>query len=147
MSTVPIAATTPHTDAVVAALEEAHILVGRAVHPDGGGWQGNPGNSNYVPYSVVYPMSGSPDGNPAEPLAYLDYSAQISCWGHTATQAEAEADKVRAALIGKRLTVPGRRCYPVYPPPGSAPPIRRNDSPPPVEYLAVVEIAFRSQAQ
>ncbi|GAA0403070.1 hypothetical protein GCM10009530_63820 [Microbispora corallina] len=140
-----LAPSTPHTDAVVAALQAAQIVVGRAEHPEGGGWQGEPYDSTYVPYAVLYPSPGVPDGSVAEPLEYLDYSAQINCWGATAGQAETCADQVRAALIGKRLTLPGRRCYRVQTPPGS-PPIARVDTPPPPEYRAVVEIAFRSQA-
>ncbi|MFI7630270.1 tail completion protein gp17 [Microbispora rosea] len=141
-----IAASGPHTDAVLAALEAAEVLVGRSVSPPGGGWQGEPGHSDYVPYAVVYPSPGVPDGNIAEPLTYLDYSAQISCWGTTASQVEVVADQVRAALVGKRLTVPGRSTYPVQQPPGSVP-VQRFDQPPPAVFRAVVEIAFRSQAR
>ncbi|OPG13625.1 hypothetical protein [Microbispora sp. GKU 823] len=140
-----IAPSAPHTAAVLAALEEAGIVAGRAVKPDGGGWAGEPGHSDYVPYAVVYPSPGVPDGNIAEPLEYLDYSAQISCWGTTEEQVEMFADDVRAALIGRILSVPGRSCYRVQQPPGS-PPVQRFDQPPPAEYRAVVEIAFRSQA-
>ena len=140
-----IAASAPHTTAVLAALQEAGILAGHAVAPNGGGWQGEPGRSDYVPYAVVYPSPGVPDGNIAEPHEYLDYTAQINCWGLTASQVEKLADQVRAALVGRRLTVPGRTCYPVQQPPGSVP-VARFDQPPPAEYRAVVEIAFRSQA-
>ncbi|MBP2704400.1 hypothetical protein JOL79_11305 [Microbispora sp. RL4-1S] len=140
-----VAPSAPHTAAVVAALEAAGVLVGRATAPEGGGWQGEPGHSPYVPYAVIYPSPGVPDGNVAEPVAYLDYTAQINCWGADADQAETCADQVRAPLIGKRLTVPGRSCYPVQQPPGS-PPTARIDTPPPPEFRAVVEIAFRSQA-
>ncbi|WP_326642871.1 hypothetical protein OG884_05770 [Streptosporangium sp. NBC_01755] len=141
--TIPIAPTAPHTDAVVAAIAAIPMPVERAKKPAGGGWQGDPGTSDYVPYAVVYPSPGVPDGNEAEPLEYLDYSAQINIWGITEPQAERVADLVRAALIGRRLTVAGRSTYRVQTPGG--PPIRRDDSVQPSTYLAVVEIAFRSQ--
>jgi len=142
---IPAAPSRPHTDAVVAALEDAGILTGRGEHPSGGGWQGEPGRSTYIPYVVVYPFPGREDGNIAEPYEYLDYRAQISCWGATAVQTEMLADRVRAALIGKRLPVPGRSSYPVGQVPGSRPPTSRVDVPPP-EYHAVVEITFRTKA-
>lgn len=142
----PVAASAPHTAAVLATLQTAGILAGHAVAPDGGGWQGEPGRSTYVPYAVVYPSPGVPDGNVSEPHEYLDYSAQINCWAATADQAERLADQVRAALVGRRLTVPGRSTYPVQQPPGSVP-VARFDQPPPATYRAVVEITVRSQPQ
>lgn len=141
--TISIAPTTPHTDAVVAAIAAIPMLAGRGRKPDGAGWQGNPGTSNYVRYAVVYPFGPEPDGSVAEPLEYLNYQAQINVFGATENQAEDAADDVRAALIGRRLTVAGRSTYRVQTPGG--PPIRRDESVTPPVYLAVVEIAFRSQ--
>ncbi|GAA2860115.1 hypothetical protein [Nonomuraea rubra] len=141
--TIPIAATTPHTDAVVAAIQAIPMLVGRARRPDGAGWQGSPGTSTFIRYAVVYPFGGIPDGNVSEPYEYLDYQAQINLFGANATQVEDAADDVRAALIGRRLTVPSRSTYPVRTPGG--PPVRRDESVTPPTFMAVVEIAFRSQ--
>lgn len=140
--TITIAPTAPHTDAVMAALAPV-ILAGRSSKPDGGGWQGEPGRSNYVAYAVVYPSLGVADGNEAEPLEYLDYSAQINLWGITVDQVEAVADRVRVALIGRRLAVAGRSTYRVQSPGG--PPVRRDEAAQPPLYQAVVEIEFRSQ--
>lgn len=140
--TIPIAPAAPHTDAVVAAIAPV-MLVGRSGKPSGGGWSGNPGTSTYVRYAVVYPSPGVPDGNEAEPLEYLNYSAQINVFGVSHAQAEAASDAVRAALIGQRLAVAGRSTYPVQTPGG--PNIIRDDSVPPPIFMAVVEIAFRSQ--
>jgi hypothetical protein len=118
--TIPIAPAIPHTDAVVAAIAAVPILVGRGRKPDGAGWQGNPGTSSYV-----------------------RYEAQINVFGATDGQAEGGADDVRSALIGRRLAVTGRSTYPVQTPGG--PPTRRDESVTPPTYMAVVEIAFRSQ--
>lgn len=141
--TIPIAPSAPHTDAVVSAVAAIPMPVERARKPAGGGWQGEPGDSNYVAYAVVYPSPGTPDGGEAEPLEYLNYTAQINIHAKTEIQAERAADLVRAALIGRHLTVAGRFTYRVQTPGG--PPIRRDDSVQPSTYMAVVEIAFRSQ--
>ncbi|MFN2636907.1 MAG: hypothetical protein ABR585_07775 [Gemmatimonadaceae bacterium] len=140
---IPIARITPHTDAVVSAIEAIPMPVERAAKPADGGWRGNPGTTDYVPYAVVYPSPGTPDGNEAEPLEYLNYSAQINIFGITETQVERAADDVRVALIGRRLAVVGRSTYPVQTPGG--PPIRPDNSALPPVFMAVVEIAFRSQ--
>lgn len=142
--TIPIAPATPHTDAVVAAIAAIPMLVARATMPSGAGWQGTPGESTFKPYAVVYPSSGTPDGSIAEPLEYLDYSAQINIFGVSEQQAERAADDVRAALIGRRLAVTGRSSYRVQAPPGG-PPVVRDDSIYPPEFMAVVEIEFRTQ--
>jgi hypothetical protein len=141
---IPVAPASPHTDAVVAAISAIPMLVDRAVMPQGAGWQGTPGQSTFVRYAVVYPFPGTPDGNVAEPLEYLDYQAQISIFGATARQVEDAADEVRAALIGRRLTVAGRSSYRVQTPPGGRPVTVDNSVYPPV-FMAVVEIAVRSQ--
>ncbi|MBN6054517.1 hypothetical protein JYK22_21425, partial [Nonomuraea sp. RK-328] len=140
---IPIASAVPHTDAVVAAIAAIPMLVGRATKPAGAGWQGNPGTSTYVRYAVVYPSLGTPDGNEAGPLEYLDYSAQINVFGATEGQVEDAADDVRAALIGQRLAVSGRSTYRVQSPGG--PPVVKDESVAPAVYMAVVEIEFRSQ--
>lgn len=141
--TIPVAPSTPHTAAVVAAIAAIPMLVGRSTKPSGAGWQGNPGTSTYVRYAVVFPSQGTPDGNVSEPLEYLDYTAQINVFGATETQAEDAADDVRAALIGQRLTVAGRSTYRVQTPGG--PPVIKDESVAPPVFMAVVEIAFRSQ--
>lgn len=120
------------------------MLVARATMPDGAGWQGTPGRSDFHRYAVLYPSGGTPDGSIAEPLEYLDYRAQINIFGVTEVQAERAADDVRAALIGRRLQVEGRSTYRVQAPQGG-PPVVRDDSTPIPEYMAVVEIEFRSQ--
>lgn len=140
---IPLAPSAPHTDAVVDAIEAIPMPVERAAKPADGGWQGDSGTSDYVPYAVVYPSLGMSEGNEAEPLEYLNYSAQINVFGITETQVERAADSVRAALIGRRLTVVGRSTYPVQTPGG--PPIRPDTSAVPPIFMAVVEIAFRSQ--
>jgi hypothetical protein len=139
---IPIAPASPHTDAVVAAIAPV-MLVDRGRKPSGGGWTSNPGTSTFIRYAIVYPSPGQPDGNEAEPLEYLDYSAQISIFGASHSQVEAGRDAVSAALIGRRLVVAGRSTYRVQSPGG--PPITRDDSVQPSLFMGVVEIAFRSQ--
>jgi len=135
----------PHTEAVLAALTAAGITADCGQAPDGGGWQGEPGRSNFIGYAVVHPTPGTPDGNVSEPLEYLDYRAQINCYGATSWQAARLADRVKTVLVGRRLQVPGRATYPVTQPAGSAPPLLRDDSLTPPLYMAVVEITIRSQ--
>lgn len=141
--TIPVAPSTPHTDAVAAAIAAIPMLVDRAKKPDGSGWQGTPGSSAYKRYAVVYPFPGVPDGNISEPYEYLNYAAQINVFGATELQAEQAADAVRAALLGRRLTVAGRSTYRVQTPGG--PNIIPDQSVAPPIYMAVVEIQFRSQ--
>ncbi|RSN12809.1 hypothetical protein DMB42_11565 [Nonomuraea sp. WAC 01424] len=141
---IPVAPSTPHTDAVVAAIAAIPLLVDVAAKPAESGWQGTPGASPFKRYAVVYPFPGVPDGNAAEPYEYLTYKAQISLFGATAAQAGGAADDVSAALIGQRLSVPGRSTYPVKTPPGQRP-LRRDDSLPVSVYQAIVEIEFTSQ--
>jgi hypothetical protein len=141
--TIPVAAATPHTDAVLAAIRAIPMLAERGIKPATGGWQGNPGTSTFLRYAVVWPSPGVPDGNLAEPLEYLDYTAQINVYGATATQSEQAADAIRAALIGRRLTVAGRTTYRVQSDGGA--PLIRDDGATPALYMAVVEIKVRSQ--
>lgn len=141
MSLLPAAPTRPHTDAVVAALEAAGLAVGRGVEPPGAGWQGEPGDSDFVPYAVLYPTPGMPDGDLADPNEYIDYSCQATCVAATQEGAEAVADIVKT-LVGQRLTVVGRQSYPVYLILDR--PAYRDDTTRPVVHLAIVQLRFRT---
>lgn len=132
----------PHTDAVQAALQGAGVLVGRGQEPPGGGWQGEPGMTAFKPYAVLYPSSGIPDGELADPNEYLDYAAQVTCVAASQEGAEAVADRVKTALVGKRLAVPGRQSYPVYL--TLARPAERDDHVTPPVHYAVVQVGFRT---
>lgn len=141
--TIAIAAAKPHTDAVVARLEAAGLLVGRGKQPDGSGWQGEEGTSVFRPYVVLFPFTGTPDGNEAESLEYLDYKLQASVIAATQDGAESAADIVKTTLVGQRLDVPGRASYR-----GQLlvdrPAARDDVLTPPLHYV-VLQIGFRTQ--
>jgi hypothetical protein len=139
---VSVVTARPHTDAVVAHLEGVGLLVGRGVKPVGGGWQGEPGASEFIGYVVLYPSRGLTDGDLCDPHEYLDYQVQATCVAATQEGAEAVADAVRAALIGVRLTVTGRSLYP-FQPVSSSPATRDDGTAPPVHY-AVEQFSCRS---
>lgn len=100
----------PVTAAIVAALTSAGLTVGRGEKPTAGGWQGQAGDSTFIPYVVVYGLGGGDlDGA-------IDYGAedgtvryQLSSIGATAEQAEWVADASRIALLAASLAVTGRR--------------------------------------
>jgi hypothetical protein len=142
--TSTVAPSRPHADAVVAALEAAGLLVGRGKQPPGSGWQGTPGASTFKGYAVLYTSPGSPDGNVADPNAYLDFSFQVTCVGASADGAQAISDRVQAALIGRILAVAGRSSYPVY---KTVDPIgRRDDAVSPALHYQTPQFRFRTQA-
>lgn len=134
----------PHTDAVAAAISAAGLAVGRGVPPAGAGWQGEPDRSDFVPYAVLFPNPGIPDGNIADPLEYLDYTVQVTVVAASQEGAEAAIDTVKDALVGRRLTVIGRA--PSYP--GQMlvdRPAARDDAVAPPLHYAIAQIRFRTQ--
>lgn len=98
-----------HTDAVIAALEGASLLVGDAIRPDGAGWADEPGQSVFTPYVIVYRLLGRYDGTITAPDddAYFEY--QLTVVGETREQTEGVTDAALAALIGQEITTSGRR--------------------------------------
>lgn len=101
-----------HTDAVITALESAAagttLLVGDAQKPAAAGWQGSPGQSDFVPYIVVYPWGGFTfDGHLARADDNATLEWQLTCVGQTREQCEAVQD-VAFTLIGNPLTVVDR---------------------------------------
>ena len=138
-----VAPAAPHTAAVEAALEGAGVAVGRGVQPEGAGWQGQEGASPHVPYVVLYPTTGDVDGTVAAPTEYLDYACQLTCVAATQDAAETVADVVKATLVDKPLTVPGRSSYR-----GQllvSRPVQRDDKvAPPVHYV-VLQVGWRTQ--
>lgn len=139
-----VAAAAPHTDAVVAALEGADILVDRGQAPDGAGWQGEPGYSQFRAYVVLYPSPGVPDGSIAEPTEYLGYSCQATCIAATQVGAERLADAVKALFVNQLLDVAGRSSYR-----GQLlldRPVSRDDAVTPPEHYAVLQLGWITQA-
>lgn len=139
----------PHTDAAVAAIEAvvsaraSQVLVGRGEQPPGSGWQGEPGESEFRPYAVVYPSPGVPDGSVADPVEYLDYRAQATCVAATQEGAEAVADLVRTAWVNAPLPITGRTSYPGQAD-GERPASRDDTASPPLHY-AVLVVSWRTQ--
>lgn len=134
----------PHTTAVVDALIAAGIKTGLGVVPGGASWQGTPGASSFVGYAVIYPFPGQPDGDLCDPYEYLDYRFQATCVGATSSQAGLVLDEVRSALLGQRLPVPARSCYPVDQVDLNRPIIRDDAVSTPVHF-GVAQFFFRSQ--
>lgn len=98
-----------HSDALVAQIEAAGVVVGDAAPPTVAyGWQGAPGQSVFVPYAIVYPLTQSFDGGLGCPDADSDFEWQVTCVGESREQADWVRAKVDAALIGQTLTVSGR---------------------------------------
>lgn len=111
-----------HTDAIVDALD-VMLKVFDAGAPDlnvipggfGWGWQGTPGDSEFRPYCIVYPLPGGLfDG----PLGCPDDDAslvwQVTCVGATRGQCEWVADQVAAVLIGQTLNVANRFIFRIW---------------------------------
>lgn len=137
-----VAPARPHTNAVVLALQAAGLLVGRGQKPAGSGWQAEPGASSFVAYAVVYPSPGMTDGDLCDPHEYLDYRVQVTCVAASQEGAESIADRVKAALVGVRLTVTGRSLYPFQL--DSSSPATRDDAVSPPVHYAIVQLACRS---
>lgn len=141
--TSPVAPSRPHTDAVVAALDAVDFLIGRGEQPEGSGWQGEPGQSEFKAYGVLFPSPGRPDGNTADPHEYLDYTVQVTIVAATQEGAEAGADIVKTTLVGLRLDIAGRSSYP-----GQLlldRPVTRDDAVSPPLHYAVLQLGFRTQ--
>lgn len=139
----PPAPSAPHTDAFLAALAGAGIAAGRGEVPAGVGWQGEPGQSAFRPYAVLYPSPAGSDADLARPHAYLDYEAQITVVGATAEQAERILDRVKTALVGKKLAVTGRSSYHVQLEEGGRP-VTKDDQVTPPEFYAAAIFSLRT---
>lgn len=139
---MPAVAAEPHTTAVAEALAAAGLLVGRGAPPSGGGWQGEPIKGDHKPYVVLYPSTGTTDGVLGDPHEDLDYTVQITCVAAKQDLAERVADRVKAALVGVRLTVPGRGMYPFQLLVDR--PVTRDDQVSPPVHYAVVQVSARS---
>lgn len=137
-----VATSRPHTDAVEERLTTAGVLVGRGKKPDGGGWQGEPGTSEFRRYVVLFPSAGTTDGDLGDPHEYLDYRVQATCVAALQEGAEDLAGTVLTTLVGVRLTVTGRALYP-FQVDSSSPATRDDQVAPPVHY-AVVQLSCRS---
>ena len=92
------------TDDLIVALAVS-IATGDGEKPAAGGWQGTPGQSTFVPYCVVHPLTGGYttggiDDNDSAELLY-----QISCYGATRAQCQHAAETVHPIALGLRPTL------------------------------------------
>jgi hypothetical protein len=103
-----------HTLGAVAALEGEGLLVGQGQAPPGGGWQGTPGQSAFVPYVIVWPIAGSTiTGSLGAPDDYASAAVQITAVGPTQEGAERAGDRAQAALLAG-FAVTGRHVLRVH---------------------------------
>lgn len=142
MTTPTVAAAEPHTTALAAHLETGGLLVGRGDKPDGGGWQAEPGDSDFIAYVVLYPAAGLTDGVLGNPHEELDYLAQLTCVAATQQGAERLADAVKTLLIGQIVPVTGRGMYPFQLVTSS--PATRDDQVAPPTHYSVLQVSARS---
>lgn len=96
----------PHVQAVVTHLRAAPLTVGNH------GWPGTDPHAD-APYTVVYLIAGGTvDGTLADPDDDSDLVIQLTSVGIGAEQALRTSDLGRAAMVGHRFVVSGRRCQP-----------------------------------
>lgn len=102
-----------HTDAIVDALN-VYIKTFDSGHPDndggkGWGWQGTPGDSDFTPYRIVYPIPGGLfDGTLGCPSDDASLIYQVTCIGRDRPQCEWVVDQTNEVLVEQTLIVPGR---------------------------------------
>lgn len=97
-----------HTDALVALLRTAGLVVGDAAPPgEKFGAQASRGGT-FIDYCIVYPLNQTHDGPIGCPDDYSEFSWQVTCVGETRSACETVRFTVDQALIGHTLTVTGR---------------------------------------
>lgn len=107
-----------HTSAVVDLLDTPKVKCFDAGNPDptegagnGFGWQDTPGQSQFLPYRIVYPIPGGffdgPLGCPSDDASLI---FQVTCVGATRPQCEAIVDDTNALLVEQpaSLVITGR---------------------------------------
>ncbi len=102
-NTIPARA--PHTQALESFLaSQTGQLVGDGEKPSGGGWQGAPGQSQFVQYYVVHSIPGGAfDGPLGDPHADSDLIWQVDSYAATQINAEIGGDVARRLLLVKGL--------------------------------------------
>jgi hypothetical protein len=116
---MPIASTRAHGDAIIARLTAAaagtSVLIGDAEKPGTrtedtrvAGWTDAYGQSVFVPYIIVYPLTAEFDGPLGDPDADAEFAWQCTCVGSTREQAQGIEDLAIEAFVGQTLTVTGR---------------------------------------
>lgn len=96
------------TNAIIALLEADGLTVGDALTPEGVGWQGAPGASNFEEYVVVFPVTGGYfDGTISEAFADGRPDYIIHAYGATREQCQIANDAVFVSLTTSKPTVAG----------------------------------------
>lgn len=97
------------TEAIIAALTAAGLIVGDGKKPAGGGWAGVAGQSNFNGYVVVHPVGATDiDGTIDDPSDDVWPIHQITAYGANRAQCEEVADDARAAMLAASLIAVGR---------------------------------------
>lgn len=80
---------------------------GDAEAPDGGGWQGEVGDSNFIPYTVITPMdSEQGDGPSSDPQVDVVWNYAITSFGVSRDQCEWISDLAKQGVLSmKRQTI------------------------------------------
>lgn len=120
----------PLTTALLTALRAAHPRVGHAAAPA----------DATLPYAVLHTAGTGPLSGPVgDPHADADSTAQLTCIGADAQQAEWLADELRPVLLGP-LTITGRRVMQSWL--ETSQPVRRDDDVTPPLFYAVDQARF-----
>lgn len=121
----------PHTSALIAALEEAGVVVvGQGTEDPPHGWQDGPGVGRFIPFVTVAAFFGGRRfGTLEQPAEDASLLYGFRCVSATRRACEQVFDQVTAAVDGVMLDVPGRsvRCWVET---GTAD-VRRDDEPEP----------------
>jgi hypothetical protein len=81
------------------------------------------------PYVVLHPEPGLLDlTNLAAGIDHYTWAGQVTAVGRDHRETVAATDRARAALVGRRPTVPGRECNLIRQEPGAAPVTRDPDA-------------------
>lgn len=129
----------PQVEAFVAALRAVpnltvHVgVVPPAPVPPGGGPV-----APVTPYVVVFPDGGLSDREELVVVSdRLEQAVRVTCVGKTASEVLWAVERVRGAVLDARLTVAGRRAFPVSHESSSAL-LRDDDVTPPLLYISDV---------
>lgn len=95
---------------------DAGVLCGRGVVPDGGGWQGPPGQSEFVPYAVLWRIGSSDQQSVtvADRFDWLQPLLFVRTFGADAAQADQTLQTVRTATLGADIPLFGWKTVRVW---------------------------------
>lgn len=121
------------TAAIVAILDD-EFLVGVGDKPAGSGWQGTPGVSVFVPYVVVFPVTGGFfEGTIGRPFEDARPDYIVHAYGASVFQCQFVNDRCFALLTSSTFVVAGRSVQLAIPDvEGGA--VRDDDVTPPLFY-------------